>query len=335
MNLVGYDRKNKRLGLHVEVAVTACGILTGCYDGYFTKDRINALDLDPQSLLSEGSYYYHVPNDDHYAIYPSFEHWRFPHNSGHYLFDRRTSQSAFAPAPVSKATSAVMDRDKRCLITGQREYRERAHLCPRAELTWFRQNKMRRYNNNDLVPANSLADDTANSISLREDIHTAFDQRCFAIVAKEGVWTAHFLARTVDLGPRYHNMQVDVDNGVSGQFLLARLAWAIFPLVQPFVQAAFKRWLWIRVEDEDGSVDWEKTWMKTEDINAQIFPPRSRSPSKGASPPKGRSPTRQHRTKAIDPQDNPDAIDDTTWFGTKRFVRTNNNSSSEQTLNSE
>lgn len=73
----------------------------------------------------------------------------------------------------------------------------------------------------------------------------------FVIIRKEGKWIAHFLKRTKDQGPTYHNTQVSVHASVSSCFLLTRFAWAIFPLIRNFLDADLPRKLRLRVKCED------------------------------------------------------------------------------------
>ena len=76
--------------------------------------------------------------------------------------------------------------------------------------------------------------DTSNAIALRADIHTAFDAGWFVFTPRFGVWVAHFLDPTLDLGPMYHNAEVLFGTGGSNHFFLARFAWSIFPCVNAF-----------------------------------------------------------------------------------------------------
>lgn len=84
MVLYAFDRQGG--GLHYGTALVACGLVAGnVWNGYFTLDRDSPrLELRDDDILLEKSYYFHVPSsnsDPHkYAIYPSFEHWAFPHD---------------------------------------------------------------------------------------------------------------------------------------------------------------------------------------------------------------------------------------------------------------
>jgi hypothetical protein len=61
----------------------------------------------------------------------------------------------------------------------------------------------------------------------------------------------HFIDLTNTLGRLYHNGAVALDPGISPNFLLARFAWAVFPLVRQFLEVGVARTLRLRVI-EDG-----------------------------------------------------------------------------------
>ena len=137
---------------------------------------------------------------------------------------------------------------------------------------------MRLYNRNQFLYLEDTVNDTANAIALRKDVHKAFDQKVFVFVMKEASWTTHFIRPTLDLGTKYHNLPVTFDQGVYTQFLYARFAWAIFPLVQPFLVSDPKRWVKVRVENSDGQISWARQFMGVGDIRAKVA--RTPSPQK-------------------------------------------------------
>lgn len=77
-------------------------------------------------------------------------------------------------------------------------------------------------------PTNPTAD-VANLLALQEDLHSIFDQRFFVLVPKGYRLHVHFLVLTEDLGPIYHNREVQsLTSVVSPEFIFVRFAWAIF-----------------------------------------------------------------------------------------------------------
>ena len=285
LNLPGFDNDGITVGIHFGTIKTICSILTGSDDGFFT-DVVDgpAIDLAFDAVLGQGEYYYNIPNNRQYAIYASFDEWPFPHETlpepYSHAGPRALSHTVSAITPVSAASTVVVARDKKCVISRDEDILQKAHLCPREKQAWFRRNAMLAYNSNAFISPDSATEDTANAIAMREDIHTAFDKSFFVIMMKEGIWNAHFLKPTVRMGALYHNMRVEIHRNVSTQFLYARLAWAIFPFVRPFLQSGFKRNILVRVEQSDGEFEWQNQQMSAEDINTKFFRPRSQSPPK-------------------------------------------------------
>lgn len=90
---------------------------------------------------------------------------------------------------------------------------------------------MARCNRNPKLNNNCVVCDIANAITRRADIHLCFDEDGFDLTRKFGVWTAHFLELTHDLGPRYHYTRIQLHSSVSHAFLLTRFAYSILPLL--------------------------------------------------------------------------------------------------------
>ncbi|KAI4184060.1 MAG: hypothetical protein LQ346_006178 [Caloplaca aetnensis] len=283
MHFHGHDRLEQHEGIHHGTVLAACAIVSGRNDGFLASqlggDR---LELELDDLLRQGAYYFTVPDDPQYAIYPSFQHWKFPHHRlppGWNL--PGPTRHAPAPAPArTNTTTAVLARDQECLVSRHKDIMERAHLCPQQEIGWFRLNNMSQYNHSDLLSATWQTDDMSNLIALREDIHTAFDrQRMFVVVPKQGIWITHFLQPSHMLGPLYHNARARLNDEVAREHVLARFAWAIFPLVQAFVLQGPKRSIRALVTDENGYGVEENEFIDLATITSRFFPPRERSQS--------------------------------------------------------
>lgn len=97
------------------------------------------------------------------------------------------------------------------------------------------------YNISRSLVGPGAVDDMANALAVRSDIHSLFDTGTFAFTRKLEKWVSHFLTPTFNLGPEYHNTIIDVPTSVNTAFLLARLAWAIFPGLQNFLVRGEKR----------------------------------------------------------------------------------------------
>ncbi|KAI9779335.1 MAG: hypothetical protein M1839_007443 [Geoglossum umbratile] len=113
------------------------------------------------------------------------------------------------------------------------------------------------YNLNRFLPRDRTIDDVNNLMALRADLHFAFDQRVFVFVPKPVAppssntttrFVTHILQQTSEIGPLYHNASILPIRGVRSEFLLARFAWAIFPLVIPFLSKGKERVL-LMVQD--------------------------------------------------------------------------------------
>ena len=248
-------------------------------------------------LLLGRSYYFYVPNDRHqgsetsssslseayrYPVCPSFEHWQFPHDNMPPWWPTTTvaedlieDPDPLAPPSASNLTAHILRRDRKCLVTGSKDYIERAHLCPRAELEWFLKNSMSQYNNLTL-PGDYLVDDISNAVALRPDLHRAFDDRKFVVIPKLSKWVIYFLESTNDLNRMYHNTNVPLSSGVSPLFMLVRFAWTIFPMIRPFLDVGLPRNLRLVVKRDDRNAEDVRTvsGQELKDINA---PGRARS----------------------------------------------------------
>lgn len=247
-------------GIHYGTAHLACAVVAcNAWNGYFTRTRDGPrIDRDNDELLTERAYYFHVPTETaKYPVYPSFEHWAFPHDNlpPYWLSavqpDHESDIDLAAPPSSSTLTAAVLRRDKSCLVTKQGDCIERAHLCPRSEVKWFELNGMAQYNLNEQLIQDSVVDDISNVLALRSDIHTTFDDRKFVIVPKDGQWVVHFTHLTRDLGRLYHNTPLKLHSDISARCLLIRFAWTIFPSVAKFLSTGAGRMVRMRVTVDD------------------------------------------------------------------------------------
>ena len=286
-------------GFHASTAHLACSLVAcNAFDGYLTKDKCGSqrINCDGDKILSPGHYYFHVPNppdqppNSKYPVYPTFSNWKFPHEM---IPDDWKSNPADAndnsTKSVSAISAAVIERDKSCIVSGDRDMLERAHLCPKVETEWFQTNGMRSYNNQGNLFGSAAADDMANAITLRMDIHKAFDRGHFVIARKKGHWVPHFLNPTYDLGRKYHQLVLKMNANVASEFLLVRFAWAIFPLVRSLFEHGGERIVKLRQKTNTGGEEVQKVISK-EDV-ADLF-------EKGSS--RGRSKTPKKRKSDAD-----------------------------------
>lgn len=185
-------------GIHHGTALLICGILAGnIWDGWLTETRDgNRLDVNKEAALLGKDYFFHTPwpaesSEEQrvqgmykYPIVPSFRCWPFPHDTPPpgWTWDSDGSASAaplLSSITPSSISLAVRDRDGTCRLSGARDSLESAHLCPWAESDWFSEQDMDRYNLNQTLTGLNLTNDAANLISLRADIHGAFNNKKF------------------------------------------------------------------------------------------------------------------------------------------------------------
>lgn len=122
--LYAFDHKGG--GLHYVIArrLVAGNVWNGC----FTLDSDGPrIELGDAEVLLGKSCYFHVPsstaNSYDYAIFPSFEQWKFPHNNlppnwtCFAASARREGDVGLAPPSASNLTAAVIHRDGSCRVT--------------------------------------------------------------------------------------------------------------------------------------------------------------------------------------------------------------------------
>ena len=276
-------------GLHYGTAFDACAIVAGnAWNGHFRETRDGTIvNMARDGLLMGKTYYFYVPGNHgdgpdsspeaalRYPVFPTFQHWSFPHEDLPQHWIAKSSESDSRPLPTPSGLSGyIRARDNCCIVTGYEDYVEKAHLCPKQEFPWFISNGMGKYNDNRDLSGGWLMDDRTNAVLLRQDLHSSFDDRKFVVVPTVSGWIVHFLEWTKDQGPMYHNTPVSIHAGVSPSFLLARFAWAIFPLMRNFLDQGLSRKLRLRVELEDGSMVKETKAVSGDELRKISNPPK-------------------------------------------------------------
>lgn len=120
---------------------------------------------------------------------------------------------------------------------------EKAHLCPVQENDWFHAQMMQDYNTDEGRTGNMAIYDVNNIMLLRADLHKSFDDRKFAFVPKDGTLVVHMLWASSELSMLYQNVRLHPMDSIPREFLLARFAWALFPMLEGFLLANKKRFL--------------------------------------------------------------------------------------------
>lgn len=243
-------------GLHHGLALDMCSIAADNKTGYFslTADG-NAIQLDRNDVLTAGSYFFLVPHPHahlvggvsdpakpyKWPVMTNFRDWQFPTQLPEWwlLPDHALTQ----PSPLdghsqSSYAQTIHARDVFCRVSQHRTGMEIAHLCPESETAWFARNNMYAYKQRYANDPSYVLKDPANLLLLRSDIHKAFDkQRRFVFYPKaaDRSLTLHTLLLDSDLTPIYHNIKIHQIDNCSREFVFVRFAWAVLPLLTPFL----------------------------------------------------------------------------------------------------
>lgn len=126
--------------------------------------------------------------------------------------------------------AGVRRRDNTCRVTYSRESLETAHVVPGKYQPWFNKNNMIRYTYDAYNIINS-----ANLFMLRGDIHTAYDAHKWTIAPKSSKWVFQHLDTAPELGSLFHNVELYPLQGLRTEYLFARFALAVFPMLNPFL----------------------------------------------------------------------------------------------------
>ncbi|KAK4162842.1 hypothetical protein QBC43DRAFT_355534 [Cladorrhinum sp. PSN259] len=237
-------------GVYHRTALLACQIIAGnaFTNSYLSLDEAGQqqVQVPLDGVLTEDEYYFIVEGFGKnspplsvafanlsalYPIVPSFQDWEFP----------RGRIPDWWPSVNSSPTVAS------CSITNAGYAVEQAHLVPKEERVWYRENEMQVYG----VGLPDI-DNEANLLPLRKDIHYAFDARWFVIVPKMVTtdsspqasyqYVTHIISvSAAELWPTYHNTIVESIHSRSRAYLFARFAWAILLRVKLFVIAGEPR----------------------------------------------------------------------------------------------
>lgn len=225
-------------GLHAQFALDACGVIAGNrFDGWLAESRDStAAGVEPDSILQGEVYYFHLPGAAPYGVVPSFRDWQFPHGNLPRAWQRLATSSA-PPRRTYTSSSAQLRLALRardgpaCALSGCEDGAEAAHLCPRAEASWWRDNGMTvRYKT-----GRGRIDDLANAVLLRSDLRDALDDAAFVFAPKpdaEGVQrlVVHVLGPSASpqMHALYHNRQLRAAMRACVPAAFARFAWTVF-----------------------------------------------------------------------------------------------------------
>lgn len=220
-----------------------------------------------------------LPDYEPYPIVPSFGDWQFPHNRLPSEWKMPRSPPDQPPMPSSSQQTSLIHTSpvrNRCYLTDHRMSTNKRHLIPSEKSDWFGLNGMAEYTSSQT----GTVDDEANIAILRADFHQLFDQCRFVIVPKPSAalpgqlsghasststttpglgtyaFAIHVLGDGEDTGEftdLYQNVSIQTKyfDQISREFLFARFAWAIFPLLRSFLDTPIPRRIAVIVEEKN------------------------------------------------------------------------------------
>ena len=172
-------------------------------------------------------------------ILPNFRSWSFPDQVPPSFRLAVTGPTSIPSTPASGASSAPQ-HDAPCRLTAHDDPVERAHVIPRSERAWFNNNGMATFDTNPSGRGN--IDSMSNIIMLHKAVHALWDRMKFSIVPKRNLDDEWALAVHVHIylsesaHQTYHNRSSFPLREVSPEYVFARFAWDVFPLLPVFLQ---------------------------------------------------------------------------------------------------
>ncbi|ROV92827.1 hypothetical protein VPNG_09109 [Cytospora leucostoma] len=149
--------------------------------------------------------------------------------------------NAAVPVPVSiSAPLAPPPRPRpivhRCVLANSSYSLQHAHIIPKAQTTWFRDNTMTTYGR-----VSGTIDDEKNKVYMQHHLYSVWDKHIFAIVPKAGDFAVHVLnipdAGMMEFATTWHNVTAQKEGlaYTARQYLFAKFAQAVFMLLKRFI----------------------------------------------------------------------------------------------------
>ena len=243
-----------------------------------TSQIINSNDTMSQSASPKTSFTWQYP------IVPSLSHYTFPTNNIPLPWTSLPNVTT-PPDPVRPWSEQIAT----CRLTNFTRSIEKAHVIPRMEETWFARNEMEKFGRPRNLSARDLLHNAANTIGLRSDIHTLWDNDQFLLVPKNFasgsddryVFVAHSIVEDTEVVRLYHDTEIQQLYHVPYQYLFARFARSILKRAQGFLYRGEARSLVIL---SAAGTPQTKQFSPTDLSNFMDDSSRRRSPTKSQSP---------------------------------------------------
>ncbi|TRX91337.1 hypothetical protein FHL15_007759 [Xylaria flabelliformis] len=221
-----------------------------------------------------------TPVDDKhhkYPIVPSFSTWKFPHDNLPEEWKLRHEP------PRLEQDLELAPEATRCCITKSQLAVEDFHLIPSDKQQWFRHNGMKRYCHIGTGQKYAI-DDNRNIVRLSSNFHRLFDQRLFVIAPKpvtvspdppssdpqpptstakdrSYAFAVHVLnndGAAREFAQSYHNVPIHTQyrKGICREFLFARFAYNVFPLLRDFFNPELPREVIVYKENMHSTESW-------------------------------------------------------------------------------
>ncbi|KAI1473396.1 hypothetical protein F4774DRAFT_404679 [Daldinia eschscholtzii] len=243
---------------------------------FFSSGRVGSESriVFTDDLVPAGRYYFHVPpftNDEPYPIVPSFHDWIYPnetpkpwkalkieHTPAIATRHKTPSTSSlntddlsadtshpytdgFIP-PILQSLSSYDGNRSPCPVTYDLTSTQEGHIMPKTCRNWAAINDMARFKPEDGVRFKRFIDHPCNTVFLRDDVHSLYDDNYIIMVPKPDsahkgkyrlgmhVWNPPNKSEDSDMQvfSFYQNRPCYPIAHVPVEFFFARFAWAIF-----------------------------------------------------------------------------------------------------------
>jgi hypothetical protein len=136
------DATHPQYGIHLRTALTACQIIAYNKPGYFTERRQRtapSITYSMDDVIPARTYYYHLESQGSSPMYPicrDFRRWRFEHDAFPSAWVSNSPASDIIHCNWTALSQKVKSRDAKCLVSGERDSLNTAHIVPKAEVEW-------------------------------------------------------------------------------------------------------------------------------------------------------------------------------------------------------
>ncbi|KAJ7433551.1 hypothetical protein FB451DRAFT_319417 [Mycena latifolia] len=245
-------------GLPCDLVLDACYILANNNAG--TLRLLGGQSTFPKGMLPPGDYTFSMTGQGRAYRYPlcrKFSRWT-PLSSGAppaWKFDKRVNgDNEIRRIKASSVSVLVKDHDKACLITGETDRLDCAHLVPSSEARWFTKHHFSQL-------AGDMRFFTVNSpnnqLTLRADISArGIDKGHFCFYPYEKNWVAFWMGDgSLQLALEHNFRVVSLPQRLRAAYLFARFAWNVFLLANEFFSAQEKTLVFVEHDDKDDDDD--------------------------------------------------------------------------------